>query len=75
VVVCLLLVAALFGPAGYLAVWGKLTSALEGAGIAKVTAGALWQARTSPRSPPGAGLTHSAHYFACSIAARLSPAI
>jgi hypothetical protein len=48
VVVCLLLVAALFGPAGYLAVWGKLTSALEGAGIAKVTAGALWQARTRP---------------------------
>ena len=45
-VVCLLLAAALFGPAGYLAVWGKLTSALEGAGTAKVTARALRQART-----------------------------
>jgi hypothetical protein len=46
VVVCLLLAAALFGSAGYLAVWGKLTSALEGASIAKVTAGALRQAHT-----------------------------
>lgn len=46
VVVCLLLAAALFGPAGYLAVGAKLTSALEGAGTAKVTAGALRQART-----------------------------
>jgi hypothetical protein len=46
VVVCLLLAAAFFGPADCLAVWGKLTSALEGAGTAKVTAGALRQART-----------------------------
>jgi Insertion element 4 transposase N-terminal/Transposase DDE domain len=46
VVVYLLLAAALFEPAGYLAVWGKLTSALDGAGAAKVTAAALWQART-----------------------------
>jgi hypothetical protein len=46
VVVCLLLAAALFEPAGYPAVWCKLTSALEGSGAAKVTAAALWQART-----------------------------
>jgi hypothetical protein len=46
VVVYLLLAAALFEPAGYPAVWCKLTSALEGSGAAKVTAAALWQART-----------------------------
>jgi Insertion element 4 transposase N-terminal/Transposase DDE domain len=46
VVVYLLLAACLFEPAGYLAVWDKLTGALEGAGVAKVTAAALWQART-----------------------------
>jgi hypothetical protein len=51
VVVYLLLAAALFEPAGYPAVWRKLTSALEGCGIAQVTAGALWQART--RLGPG----------------------
>jgi hypothetical protein len=45
VVVYLLLAAALFEPAGYPAVWRKLTSALEGT-AAKVTAAALWQART-----------------------------
>jgi Insertion element 4 transposase N-terminal/Transposase DDE domain len=46
VVVYLLLAAALFEPAGYLAIWGKLTGALEGAGAVKVTGAALWQART-----------------------------
>jgi anti-sigma factor RsiW len=46
VVVYLLLAAALFEPAGYLAVWGKLTGALDGAGAVKVTAAAMWQART-----------------------------
>jgi Insertion element 4 transposase N-terminal/Transposase DDE domain len=46
VVVYLLLAAALFEPAGYLAVWRKLISALEGCGIPQITAGALWQART-----------------------------
>jgi hypothetical protein len=46
VVVYLLLAAALFEPAGYLGVWRKLTGALDGAGVAKVTAAALWQART-----------------------------
>jgi hypothetical protein len=46
VVVYLLLAAALFEPAGYPAVWRKLTSALDGTGVARVTAGALWQART-----------------------------
>jgi hypothetical protein len=45
VVVYVLLAAALFEPAGYPAVWRKLTSALEGT-AAKVTAAALWQART-----------------------------
>jgi hypothetical protein len=46
VVVYLLLAAALFEPAGYLTIWGKLTGALEGAGAVKVTGAALWQART-----------------------------
>jgi transposase IS4-like protein len=46
VVVYLLLAAALFEPAGYLTVWGKLTGGLDGAGAVKVTAAALWQART-----------------------------
>jgi Insertion element 4 transposase N-terminal/Transposase DDE domain len=46
VVVYLLLAAALFEPIGYPAVWRKLTSALEGTGVAQVTAAALWQART-----------------------------
>jgi Transposase DDE domain/Insertion element 4 transposase N-terminal len=46
VVVYLLLAAALFEPAGYPAVWRKLTGALEGAGTVTVTAAALWQART-----------------------------
>jgi hypothetical protein len=46
VVVYLLLAGALFEPAGYLAVWRKLTGALDGTGVAKVTAAALWQART-----------------------------
>ena len=46
VVVYLLLAACLFEPAGYLAVWDKLTGALQGAGVPKVTAAALWQART-----------------------------
>jgi hypothetical protein len=46
VVACLLLAAALFEPAGYLAVWRKLTGAFDGAGAVKVTAAALWQART-----------------------------
>jgi hypothetical protein len=41
VVVYLLLAAALFEPAGYLAVWRKLTSALDGVGVAQVTAAAL----------------------------------
>jgi Insertion element 4 transposase N-terminal/Transposase DDE domain len=46
VVVYLLLAAALFEPVGYLAVWRKLTGALEGAGVVTVTGAALWQART-----------------------------
>jgi Insertion element 4 transposase N-terminal/Transposase DDE domain len=46
VVVYLLLAAALFEPVGYPAVWRTLTSALEGSGVARVTAAALWQART-----------------------------
>jgi hypothetical protein len=45
VVVYLLLAAALFETAGYPAVWRKLTSALDGTAV-KVTAAALWQART-----------------------------
>lgn len=46
VVVYLLLAAALFEPAGYPVVWRKLTGALDGTAAAKVTAAALWQART-----------------------------
>jgi Insertion element 4 transposase N-terminal len=46
VVACLLLAGALFEPAGYPVVWRKLTSALDGAGVAQVTAAAMWQART-----------------------------
>jgi hypothetical protein len=46
VVVYLLLAAALFEPVGYLAVWRKLIRSLQGAGVAKVTGAALWQART-----------------------------
>ena len=45
VVVYLLLAAALFEPIGYLAVWRKLTGALDGTAV-KVTGAALWQART-----------------------------
>ena len=46
VVVYLLLAAALFDPGGYPAVWGKLTGALQAAGVPAVTPAALWQART-----------------------------
>ena len=45
VVVYLLLAAALFEECGYLAVWSKLTSALESLPIPKVTGTALWHAR------------------------------
>jgi Insertion element 4 transposase N-terminal/Transposase DDE domain len=55
VVVYLLLAAALFEPAGYLVVWRKLTSALEGR-AATVTAAALWQARTRLGPAPLAAL-------------------
>ena len=46
VVVYLLLAAALFEQAGYLAVWRKLTGALDGAGACGGHAAAMWQART-----------------------------
>ncbi|MFD7924316.1 IS4 family transposase, partial [Streptomyces sp. NPDC059740] len=46
VVVYLLLAAALFDDCGYLAVWRKLTAALEAIPVAKVTGTALWNART-----------------------------
>ncbi|MEV0494329.1 transposase domain-containing protein [Streptomyces atratus] len=46
VVVYLLLAAALFEDCGYLAVWRKLTAALEAIPVAKVTGTALWDART-----------------------------
>jgi hypothetical protein len=45
VVVYLVLAAALFESAGYPAVWRKLTGALDGTVVVKVTAAALWQAR------------------------------
>ncbi|WP_107409669.1 IS4 family transposase [Mangrovactinospora gilvigrisea] len=45
VVVYLLLAAALFEDCGYPEVWSKLTGALEGLPIPKVTATALWHAR------------------------------
>ncbi|MDJ0465479.1 transposase domain-containing protein [Streptomyces sp. H27-C3] len=46
VVVYLLLAAALFEEYGYLAVWHRLTTALETIPVAKVTGTALWNART-----------------------------
>ncbi|MER5690125.1 transposase domain-containing protein, partial [Streptomyces sp. NPDC002205] len=46
VVVYLLPAAALFEDCGYLAVWRKLTAALEAIPVAKVTGTALWDART-----------------------------
>ncbi|MFE7749073.1 transposase domain-containing protein [Streptomyces sp. NPDC057428] len=46
VVVYLLLAAALFEECGYLAVWRKLTVALEAIPVAKITGTALWDART-----------------------------
>lgn len=45
VVVYLLLTAALFEECGYLAVWRKLTGALDGLPIPKVTGTGLWHAR------------------------------
>ncbi|MGW3661507.1 IS4 family transposase [Streptomyces sp. NPDC005151] len=45
VVVYLLLAAALFEECGYLAVWRKLTSALDSIPIPKITGTALWDAR------------------------------
>lgn len=45
VVVYLLLAAALFEECGYLAVWRKLTAALEEIPVARVTGTGLWQAR------------------------------
>lgn len=46
VVVYLLLTAALFEECGYLAVWGKLTAALDSIPVVKITGAALWDART-----------------------------
>jgi hypothetical protein len=46
VVVYLLLAAALFEECGYLAVWRKLTAALDSIPVPKITATALWDART-----------------------------
>jgi hypothetical protein len=46
VVVYLLLAAALFEECGYLAVWHKLTAALEAIPVPKITGAALWDART-----------------------------
>jgi hypothetical protein len=46
VVVYLLLAAGLFTECGYPAVWSKLTAALDGLPVPKVTATALWHART-----------------------------
>ncbi|GIE37087.1 hypothetical protein Ait01nite_101320 [Actinoplanes italicus] len=43
--VCLLLAAALFEECGYLAVWRKLTGALDGLPIPKITGTGLWHAR------------------------------
>ncbi|MEV7003917.1 IS4 family transposase [Streptomyces sp. NPDC093982] len=46
VVVYLILAAALFEECGYLAVWRKLTAALDSLSIPKVTGAGLWDART-----------------------------
>ncbi|WP_212732723.1 transposase domain-containing protein [Streptomyces oceani] len=55
VLVYLLLAAALFEDCGYLAVWRKLTAALEAIPVAKITGTALWDARTRLGCPPHAG--------------------
>ena len=52
VVVYVLLAADLFEQIGYLAVWRKLTGSLEGLPVPKVTATALWHARTRLGSRP-----------------------
>ena len=52
VVVYVLLAAALFEQIGYLAVWCKLTGPLEGLAVPKITATALWHARTRLGSRP-----------------------
>lgn len=52
VVVYLLLAAALFEECGYLAVWNKLTAALETLPVAKITGAALWNARTRLGADP-----------------------
>ncbi|MGW2697789.1 transposase domain-containing protein [Streptomyces sp. NPDC001296] len=74
VVVYLLLAAGLFEQVGYLSVWCKLTSALDGLPIPTVTATALWHARARLgarpiralfdllRGPAATALTGSAHW-------------
>ncbi|WP_326697462.1 transposase domain-containing protein [Streptomyces sp. NBC_01754] len=58
VVVCLLPAAALFEDCGYLAVWRKLTAALEAIPVAKVTGTALRDAgRVLVSAPCGPGST------------------
>ncbi|WP_395575707.1 transposase domain-containing protein [Streptomyces sp. BK79] len=55
--VYLLLAAALFEECGYLTVWSKLTSALRGLPIPKITATGLWHARARARLGKGANRT------------------
>ena len=82
VVVYLLLAAALFEHIGYPAVWRKLTGPLEGLPVPKITATALWHARTrlgpgpmqalfdllrGPAAAPGTAGTRWAGMLVCAI--------
>lgn len=82
VVVCVLLAAALFEQIGYLAVWRKLTGALEGLPVPEITATPLWHARTrlgsrplqalfdllhGPAAAPGTAGTRWAGMLVCAI--------
>jgi hypothetical protein len=82
VVVYLLLAGALFEQIGYLAVWRKLTGPLEGLPVPKITATAMWHARTrlgprplkalfdllrGPAAGPGTTGTRWAGMLVCAI--------
>jgi hypothetical protein len=82
VVVYVLLAAALFEQIGYPAVWRKLTGSLEGLPVPKITATALWHARTrlgsrplqalfdllrGPAAAPGTAGTRWAGMLVCAI--------
>lgn len=66
-VVCLLLAAPLFEECGYLAVWHKLTAALDPIPVPKITGAALWDARTRLGARPMRALFDLLRGPACAI--------